>query len=349
MKRLKIIIALAVVISVIVGLLLHNKSLMAAKSKNETIEAYPVTVAFVQSQKVTNNLELVGTITANNDVAIVSEAQGRVVKVLAQVGDYKPAGSVLFQLDDELKLEAYKTSEVNYLKAKKDYERYDALYKGKSVTDAQYEQTKLAYQAAESQFVLAKREYNDTKITTPISGIVTARIVDVGNYVNKASIVANVVDISKLKVKLNVAEKDAFKLRADDNVNVATDVYPGILFSGKISSISSKADEAHTYPVEIVMTNTKEHPLKSGMFGRVSFTSIQNNELLAMPREALVGSIKDAKVFVVEGDVAKMKDVLIGNAFENWLEIKSGLKQGDKIVVNGQNNLQDNDKVIEKK
>jgi RND family efflux transporter MFP subunit len=349
MKRLKIISILVVAISIIVGLLLHNKSLMAAKSKNETIEAYPVSVTSVQNEKVTNNLELVGTITANNDVAIVSEAQGRVVKVLAQVGDYKPAGSVLFQLDDELKLEAYKTSEVNYLKAKKDYERYDALYKGKSVTDAQYEQAKLAYQASESRYVLAKREYNDTKITTPISGIVTSRIVDIGNYVNKASVVANVVDISKLKVKLNVAEKDAFRLRTNDNVNVATDVYPGVIFTGKISSIGSKADEAHTYPVEIILANTKEHPLKSGMFGSVSFTSIHNSELLAIPREALVGSIKDAKVFVVEGGIAKMKNVLIGNAFENWLEIKGGLKSGDKIVVNGQNNLQENDRVIEKK
>ncbi len=349
MKRLKIIIILVVAISVIVGLLLHNKSLMAAKSKNEQIEAYPVTVALVQNEKVTNNLELVGTITANNDVAIVSEAQGRVVKVLAQVGDYKPAGSVLFQLDDELKLEANKTAEVNYLKAKKDYERYDALYKGKSVTDAQYEQAKLAYQASESQYVLAKREYNDTKITTPISGIVTARIVDLGNYVNKASVVANVVDISKLKVKLNVAEKDAFKLRTGDDVDVTTDVYPGVVLNGKISSISSKADEAHTYPVEIILANSKDHPLKSGMFGRISFTSLKNNELLVMPREALIGSIKDAKVFVVEGSIAKMKNVLIGNAFENWLEIKGGLNAGDKIVVSGQNNLQDNDKIIEKK
>jgi RND family efflux transporter MFP subunit len=348
MKRFKIIIILVVAISIIVGMLLHNKSLMAAKSTNEKIEAYPVSVALVQNEKVTNNLELVGTITANNDVAIVSEAQGRVVKVLAQVGDYKTAGSVLFQLDDELKSEAYKTAEVNYQKAKKDFERYEALYKGKSVTDAQYEQAKLANQVSESQYVLAKREYNDTKITTPISGIVTARIVDIGNYVNKASVVANVVDISKLKVKLNVAEKDAFKLKAGDDVKVSTDVYPGVNLTGKISSISSKSDEAHTYPVEILLSNSKDHPLKSGMFGRVSFTSIQQNDLLVIPREALIGSIKDAKVFVVEHGIAKMKNVIIGSAFENWLEIKSGLKQGDKIVVNGQNNLQENDKVIEK-
>jgi RND family efflux transporter MFP subunit len=178
---------------------------------------------------------------------------------------------------------------------------------------------------------------------------VTARIVDIGNYVNKASVVANVVDISKLKVKLNVAEKDAFKLKTGDDVDVSTDVYPGVKLNGKISSISSKADEAHTYPIEIILANSKDHPLKSGMFGRVSFTSIQKNDLLVMPREALVGSIKDAKVFVVEQGIAKVKNVLIGNAYDNWLEIKGGLNAGDKIVVNGQNNLQDNDKVIEKK
>jgi RND family efflux transporter MFP subunit len=346
MKRIKIIVLLVVIISVVVGMLLHNKSLMAAKSTNEKIEAYPVTVALIGTEKVNNDLELVGTITASNDVAIVSEAQGRVIKVLAQVGDYKTAGSILFQLDDELKLESFKTAEVNYLKAKKDYDRYEALYKGKSVTDAQYEQSKVAYQVSESQYILAKREYNDTKITTPISGIVTSRIVDLGNYVNKASVVANVVDISKLKVKLNVAEKDAFQLKPGEVVEISTDIYPGTVFNGKISSISSKGDESHTYPVEIILANTKDHPLKSGMFGRISFSSIKNNELLVMPREALVGSVKDAKVFTVENGIAKLHSVIIGNSYENRLEIKSGLKSGDKIVVNGQNNLQDNDKVL---
>ena len=346
MKRIKIITVIAVVIGLIVVMLMHNKTLMAAKSKNEKIEDYPVTVAEIDYEKITNNLELVGTITANNDVAIVSEAQGRVIKVMAEVGDFKPAGSILFQLDDELKLEAYKTAEVNYQKAKKDFDRFDALYKNKSVTDAQYDQSKIACQAAESQLVTAKREYNDTKVTTPISGIVTARIVDLGNFVTKNTVVANVVDISKLKVKLNVAEKDAFRLKPGDNVEVRTDVYQGYVFNGKINYISAKGDEAHTYPVEITLSNSKDHQLKAGMFGRISFTSLKNNELLVMPREALIGSVKDAKVFTVENGIAKLHSVIIGNAYENQLEIKDGLKSGDKIVVNGQNNLQDDDKVV---
>lgn len=346
MKKLKVIGITITVLAVIIAILLHNKSQIAAKSKNDKIEAYPVTVTTVGNENISNTLELVGTITANNDVAIVSEAAGRVTRVYAQVGDYKSAGSILFQLDDELKLAAFKTAESNYQKTKKDLERYEVLYKNNSVTDAQYEGARLAFQAAEGQYIFAKREYSDTKITTPISGIVTSKMVDIGNYVNKNTPVANVVDISKLKVKLNVGEKDAFKLKNGDEVHVFTDVYPGVEFKGRIESISSKGDDAHTYPVEITLPNSKEKPLKAGMFGKIEFVSIKDSESLVIPREALVGSIKDAKVYVVNNGIAQLRNVTIGSAYESFLEIKGGINSGEQIVVNGQNNLQDSDKVI---
>lgn len=346
MKRLKLIGIVVVSLVVIVAILLHNKSQIAAKSKSDKIEAYPVSVTTVGNENIKNTLELVGTITANNDVAIVSEAAGRVVKVYAKVGDYKSAGSVLYQLDDELKLAAFKTAETNYQKSKKDYERYEALYKNNSVTDAQYETAKLAYQSAESQYIFAKREYTDSKITTPISGVVTSKIADIGNYVQKGTVVANVVDISKLKVKLNVAEGDAFRLKNGDEVHITTEVYPGVEFKGKIESISSKGDEGHTYPTEITLMNSKENPLKAGMFGKVEFASVKHSSTLVIPREALVGSIKDAKVFVVDGAVVKLRPVVIGSAYDSFLEVKGGLKSGEQVVVNGQNNLQDNDKVL---
>ncbi|MEJ2614961.1 MAG: efflux RND transporter periplasmic adaptor subunit, partial [Ignavibacteriaceae bacterium] len=216
MQRLKYFIITFIVVGAIIALLLNNKAKMEAKSENAKIEAYPVNVVEVTKSKAQRDLELVGTITANNDVAIVSEAQGRVTKVYAEVGDYKSAGSPLIQLDDELKLAEFKTAEVNYQKTKKDYERYRALLASKAVTDAQLENAKLAYQSAEAQYIVAKQGYEDTKISTPISGFVTSRNVDIGNYVNKNMVVAEVVDISKLKVKLNVAEADVFKLNVGD-------------------------------------------------------------------------------------------------------------------------------------
>src|SRR5690606_15677835 len=141
-----------------------NRAKLQAKTTDSKINAYPIVVSKAEKREVERNLSLVGTITANNDVAVVSESQGRVVAVYANVGDYKTAGSVLFQLDDELKEAAYKTAEVNYEKAKKDFERYQALHKDASVTDAQFEAARLAFLSAEAQYITAKRQYNDTKI-----------------------------------------------------------------------------------------------------------------------------------------------------------------------------------------
>ncbi|HKI78236.1 MAG TPA: efflux RND transporter periplasmic adaptor subunit, partial [Ignavibacteriaceae bacterium] len=335
MKKTKYISITLVVLAVIIAVLFYNKARMKANTANLKFDSYPVNVTKVDRKLVSKDLQLVGTIHANNDVSIVAEAQGRVVKVNAEVGDYKPAGSVLIQIDNELKLTAMKTAEVNYEKSKKDYKRFKALYKGNSVTDSQLENAKLAYQSAESQYITAKRQYEDTKVTTPISGVVTSRLVDIGDYVKMNSPVANVVDISKLKVVVNVAESDVFKMKIGDKVEITTEVYPGVVFNGKIATISAKADEAHTYPVEIILPNSKEHPLKAGMFGKANFVSNTKGDILLIPREALLGSIKNPKVFVVENNTAKLTDLVIGNTYDNYLEVLSGLKEGQQIVING--------------
>ncbi len=341
MNRTKIIVAAAAALVIIIAILFYNKTQSESKSKADIQTSIPVSVTTVGRQKVSDVRSLVGTITANNDVAIISETQGKVTAISAEVGDYKQAGAILIQVDDELKKANLASAEVNYEKAKKDLERYESLFKENSATDQQLEAARLASKAAEAQYVTAHREYTDTKITTPIPGIVTSRLVDVGTYVQKGIPVANVVDISVLKVKVNVAEHDVFKMKVGDKVEVTTDVYPGVKFLGRIRTISSKADDAHTYPVEIALNNAGEHPLKAGMFGQVSFFSGSINEVLTVPRGALVGSMKNPRVFVVEGTVARLRDISVGSEFGTQLTVLSGLKEGETVVLSGQNNLKD--------
>ncbi len=341
MKKIKVAAGIVIVLVVMVAVLLNNKSKMQAKSKNDTAKFLPVTLVQAQKQILSENLSLTGTITANNDVSVLSETEGRVTKVMVQIGDEVNAGAVLIQVDDEMKNAANAAAEVNFQKAKKDMQRYEKMYKEGTVADAQVEGARLAFKSAEAQYIIARRQYNDTKIKTPISGIVTARQVDVGATLQKNNVVANVVDISTLKVKLNVAEQDAFKLKIGDKVEVTTDVYPGIAFQGKIETISAKADEAHTYPVEVRLANNSAHPLRAGMFGRVAFVSIKSDEALSIPRQALVGSTKKAQVFVVEQGIAHLRDIVIGSEVGTNLVVLSGLKDGEQVVLSGQNNLKD--------
>ena len=341
MKKIKVTLVFVVAFTAIIFILLNNKSKMEAKSRNDIVRAFPVSVASVTKQKSSETLSLVGTIAANNDVAIVSETQGKVTHVFVNVGDVVSANSPLVQVDDELKQANYETAEVNFEKAKKDFERVESLSKDKSATDAQLEGARLAMKSAEAQFTVAKRMLDDTKIKSPIAGIVSSRMVDVGVMIQNGMPIANVVDISMLKVKVNVAEKDVFKLRANDDVVITTDVYRGISFNGKIATISAKGDDAHTYPVEISLANNKEHPLKAGMFGRVSFASMNEDEALTISRDALVGSLKKPQVFVVENGMAKLRDVVVEKEIGTRLAIQNGLNEQETIVVNGQNNLRD--------
>jgi RND family efflux transporter MFP subunit len=342
MKRFKIISAVVVVLAITVAVLLSNKSRMKAASRTDEIRFLPVTLVQAAREALSQSLSLTGTIVAYNDVPILSETQGKVTKVNVNVGDYVEANTPIVQLDDELKHASFQAAEVNYQKTKRDLERYESLVKDNSVSDAQLEAARLTFKSAEAQYIVARRQYNDMKIKTPIAGVVTSRPVDIGTNVQNNSVVANVIDISRLKVKLNVSERDVFKMKTGDKVTIATDVYPGVTFEGTISTMSSKADDGHTYAVEAVLPNNTTHPLKAGMFGRVSFVSVQSIESLSIPRQALVGSLREPKVFVVENNVAHVRDIVVGGEFDTRIEVLSGLKEGESVVVNGQNNLKDN-------
>ena len=342
MKRLKTILAMVVVVGIMITILMMNRAKMAAEARNDEVRFLPVTLVAVGQDTLMQDLTLTGTIAANNDVAVAAETGGKVTKVHVNVGDHVAASQPLIQLDDELKQASFQMAEVAYLKAKRDLERFETLIKDSSVSDVQLENTRLAFKSAEAQYIVARRQLNDTRIKSPISGIVTARPVDVGSNVQVNNIVANVVDISQLKLKLNVAERDVFKMKVGDKVAVSTDVYPGVSFIGRISTISAKADDGHTYAVEAIIPNTIANPLRAGMFGRVSFSAVKPVAALSIPRAALVGSLRQPQVFVVENLTAHLRNFIAGGEYGSKLEVISGLSAGEQVVVTGQNNLKDN-------
>jgi RND family efflux transporter MFP subunit len=347
MKRIKITAVAIFALAAIVAILIYNKKSRAeAIPRPDILRSIPVTISTVAIRPLTETLSLVGTTYANNDVNVISETQGRVTSVLAKTGDFVHAGTALVKVDDELKRAAFASAEVNYEKAKKDFERYEALFKKNSITAAQFDGIRLAFKTAEAQYVVARRQLSDTRITSPIDGWVTARPVDLGTMIQPGTMVANVVDISTLKVKFSVSERDAFQLKVGDAVDVGTDIYPGSHFSGRILSVAAKGDDAHSYPVEIALANSKDRPLKAGMFTRVSFSSSPHATALFIPREALVGSIKKPQVFVVDGTVARLRTIVVGDIIEDALIVRDGLREGEQVVTNGQNNLRDSASVV---
>lgn len=346
MRRKLLIPGLLIVVVVAAVFYFSRKTKTDNQPQTQISSEVPVSVTVVRKEKLTSSLTFVGIITANNDVNVVSQTQGEVKAVYAKVGEYIKPGTALVQVDDEIKKSNLATAEISYQKAKRDFERSEMLYQENSISASQLDAARLAMKSAENQLDIARRQLQDTRISSPIAGTVNARMVDVGTMVSPGTAIANIVDISTLKVKVNVGEHEAFQLKAGDRVEVSTDVYPRQNFDGTIDNIASKADEAHTYPVEIRIANSAKYPLKAGLFARISFTSVSPAEALVIPRVALVGSIKNAQVYVVENNRAFIRSVVIGAQSGEFLEVHEGLKEGNVVVTNGQNNLSDNTPVI---
>ncbi len=334
------------ILGAIVITLISNKEKRSIQVQNQKREMIAtVSVAKVTKQPLIKKLSQVGVITANNDVLVIAETRGKVVRVFVEPGTSVKKGTPLVQVDNELAQAKLLAVEANFQKAQKDFERYLALHEEELITDSQYEAVRLALKAAKAEFTAAQRAYNNATVTAPIAGVLTKRMVNLGSMIGPQTPVANIVDISKLKVKLNLPEADVFRVKVGDPVAVETDIYPEVKFSGKITNISIKGDEAHTYPVEILIKNHSQNQLKAGMFCRVNFKLNNQNqatpEVLTIPREALVGSIKNPYVFVIKENQAYRRKITLGMEAGTTLEVKNGLTAGEAVVIAGQYDLKD--------
>jgi len=341
-KKTKVISIVVIIFIVILAVLFYNKSKLKAQATLSELSAYPVKIESVMYENISQPYILVGTLQAEKDVELVSESQGKVVKVGAKVGDYVNKNDVIIYIDDVLQKAAYQAAEVAYNKAKNDLQRYTVLNSSKSITDSQLEFARQNYETAEANYISAKRNWENTQIKSPISGIVTARYFDFGEYIKIGKPVGNVVNNNSFKITINVAEAVVFNLKKGDEVSIKVNVYPDHSFKGIINTISVKGDEAHKYPVEVLLNNSKEFPLRAGMFARVIFNSSNNKKTLLISRTALNGSIKDPSVFIAKNDTAKLVSISLGRIYDDKLEVLKGLKEGENVIVDGQSNLKDN-------
>jgi len=338
-KKIIYILIVVSIIAAVAFILFNNKQKMAQKVQTKKMSSVPVSVFEAKFETIDKKLTQVGTIFADKEVAVVSEAPGLIRSVMCDVGDFVKAGQILFKVDDELKIANLKIREADFENSKKNLDRYEALYKEGSATEAQLDGYRLAYKAAEAQLIIAKRQVEDTRIKAPFGGIVTARMVNLGSNVSAGTVVVNLVDVGSLRVKLSITEKDVFSLKSGDRALVTTNVFPDTKFDARIKSIGVKGDETHSFPIELVITNNRS--LKAGMNVEVEFDKQINRKSIVIPRIALLGSTTEAEVFVIENNTAKLRKVTTGIESGTNIEILSGIGEGDKIVTSGQVNLKD--------
>lgn len=331
----------------IVFVLIGNKAELEGKIINDEVNVYPVEATKVKVAKPVYDLKYIAVTEAVSDIELLSETEGRVGIINCDTGDKVKAGNLIAKVDDDLARANYKLAKAVYDKAKLDFKRIEKLYEEKNVSLDNLENTRLKLISSEANLTTAKKYFENTSITSPINGVIEKRYVKVGSTLVSGAHVANIVDISRLKVLFDAAAEDIIKIKEENKVKVTSSLFPQKVFVGKITSIGIKANGARNFSVEAEIENMNKL-LKAGLYVDVEMNIASEEAIILIPRSALIGSIKNPKVYVIENSKALKKNIKAGEMINNMIHVTSGLVEGEIVITSGQNNIEDGVNVIVK-
>lgn len=303
-------------------------------------------------------IEEAGEVVAANRVKVLSLVQSRVVRVLVSEGAKVKKGQLLVRLDQaELKLEleqaqaAYVTNVAIRDKIKSSLEGSSSSTETTSYTQQDLDVAESQVKQAQAALKLAQANLAKAKIKSPIEGVVVEVKVNLGDNVAPGTYLLTVIDPNSYVLRINLSQTQITWVEEGANGAIQLDAYPGKNFSGEVTKVSLSPisqEKEQLYPVDIRIRGIESKLLREGLSGQVSLSAGKVEQVLAVPIEAVFGEENKSAAFVVseEDNIAHFREVKLGYATENFIEIKKGLSEGELVVVEGGESLSDGDRVI---
>lgn len=189
-------------------------------------------------------------------------------------------------------------------------------------------------------------QFQKAPVESPIDGMVGRVYVDVGTSVSPQTPVGLVVDMDSVKVKINVVEKDLPRIKKGQAAKATLDAYPGETFDGVVEKVSPVVDlTSRTALIEVRIPNTG-HRLKPGMFARLNILVDTKEDVLIIPRDALIKENSSHYVFVIRDTKAYRRKIEIGLHENNKFEAVKGLSEGELVVTMGNARLKEDDTIV---
>ncbi|HHW40020.1 MAG TPA: efflux RND transporter periplasmic adaptor subunit [Syntrophomonadaceae bacterium] len=351
-------------VAVGIGLRIARREKPAGQSETGPV---PVEVMAVERGEVKRVVDITGRVAPEVEVNIIPKVPGRIRSITVDVGDRVREGQVLAKIDDAELVAALHNAEAGLAvaeanariaaaaleDARRNLDRMKQLYDAGAVSQQQLEQAQLNYDraaagVAEAQVRQARAaveaarvQLANTVLTSPVDGVVTARFADPGAMAGTTQPIMTVAAIDQVQVQVSVTGDDINRLKAGQEVPVQVSAAGDQDFKGKIARISPAADaRSKMYPVEITIPNPG-HLLKPGMFAEVKLATEIRRDAVRVPVQAVLDKEGRKVVYVVEGGRARERRVETGIADERYVEIISGLRHGERVVITGQEFLAD--------
>jgi membrane fusion protein (multidrug efflux system) len=352
-KRIIIWTIVAVVVVAVAGGLFVLKSKNAAaatktdqKNGNGKEKApVPVSVASAAVAPISSYTSSTANLLAENEVKVLAEADGRIAQLLVDEGTRVSRGQVLAAINPEDARIAMAKAQVRTTNARAAYNRAKGMHDKQLISQGDFDKTMMEKEVAESELAEAEWRLGKTTIRAPFNGVVTQRKVTLGQHVRPGEELFTVTDFDPLVAHVYLPEREVMGLERGREVRITLKAAQEVQFPGRIRYVSPVVD-ASTGTVKLTIEAVNPPvTVRPGGFVTVDIVRETRQDALVIPREAVLRELQAAHVFVAEGDVAKKRSVALGLEEGGRVQINSGLKPGEKVVVAGQGGLRDGAKI----
>ncbi len=299
-----------------------------------------VTRAFVG--EISSSILLSSTIQTESRVDVYSQVAGLVDRILVEEGAHVEKGAVLAVLDDrEYALDEAK-AEVSFLQLQNEYRRIEHMHRDDLISVEEYENAGYELRQAELEWEKAKLLLDYTRIEAPISGVVSERFVNVGDRITANAEVFSVVNLDSLIAVVHVPEREIDTVRLEQDVKITSDFIRDRELGGWVKRISPVVDpNSGTFKVTVGIDGDGI-PLKPGMFVNVHIITDIHEKALLVPRDAVVYDGGREYIFLASED-STARRIELDRGFSNnrIVEVLSGVKENDRVIVVGQSGIRD--------
>lgn len=341
--------------------------------------ALAVEIMNVTASELKEGIEVVGSLTPKHEADIKSQIPGIFREVYVTEWVHVKKGQPLARIDlaeveatihrAEASVEqakaAYLEAQSNNQQAERELQRaiklrdyglatqqsLDSAQSSAAAASARVTASKAQIAVAEAELKQNRARLDKGTLRSSLDGVVALRDVNVGDLASDtgaAKTLFKIVDNSTLRLTVTVPSSEMAALKVGNQIEFTVDSYPGRTFKGKVQYINPSVGEADRSVKVIAEVENSSGELKGGLFAKGRIKTNARADVIQVPRTTLVGysaAQKKAGVYIAEGTLAHYREVNVGAASDNTIEIVSGLRVGEKIVTRGAFNLKDGDRI----
>ncbi len=324
-----------------------SNSIAAAKAAAISKEKPPVNTVTLRLAPTTirDKINLPGAIEPWTQLRLLAKIRGTITEVMVKEGDHVTKGQVLARLEDDDYRIALARARAAFALAKADFERDKSIYAKGVIPTADLEARKTKMECARADLEDAQLQYSRCTIISPMDGVVNKLDAKVGLLLAVGDPIAEILELNRVKAVVGIPESDVSAVRGLDTIGLTIQALDNEKVRGTRRFLSPAPDSvARLYRLELEVDNSEGHILP-GMFVRADIVKEEHDHVIAVPFYSVVSRNKNQFVFVERDGLVEKREVRLG-IMEKWMvEIVSGLHAGDNLVVEGQRDVEDQQRV----